>query len=408
LECDMKILIFAHQLEVGGTQTNAIELATSLRDFYGHEIVFFATPGPMVSLVEEKGLRYLPAPDVSMHPSPARMKALRDAVQTERPDLLHVWDWWQCLDAFYAVHLPMRIPMVVTDMNMSLTRLLPKMVPTTFGTPELVDIAKSAGRQHVELILPPVDTTLNSPGAVSTLQFSEQFAVKKDDITLVSVSRLSSWMKAESLIRTIDVVGTLGRDVPLRFIIVGDGDARTELEQLASDVNISLGRDAVVFAGALLDPRPAYAAADIVVGMGGSALRGMAFGKPVVIVGERGFSAPFTPETAEFFHYKGIYGLGDGSPDNARLAEHIREVAGDPDRISFLGAFSRKFVVEHFSLQTVSAKLEEILRNAAREVPRFQTVVADGLRTAAICLRERNFLRDGHPLRRRLRFWKQN
>ena len=79
---------------------------------------------------------------------------------------MHVWDWWQCLDAYYAVHLMMRVPMVVTDMMMSLTGVLPKDLPTTFGTPELVERARAAGRRRVELIIPPVDVAANAPGAV--------------------------------------------------------------------------------------------------------------------------------------------------------------------------------------------------------------------------------------------------
>ena len=130
---NMKILVYAHRLELGGTQVNAIELAAALRDLHGHDVTLFATPGPMVNLVEEKGLRFLPAPEAWLHPSPVRMRALRGVVRSERPDLIHVWDWWQCLDAFYSVHLPMRIPMVVTDMMMDLTRILPKRLPTTFG-----------------------------------------------------------------------------------------------------------------------------------------------------------------------------------------------------------------------------------------------------------------------------------
>jgi glycosyltransferase involved in cell wall biosynthesis len=153
----MKILVFAHRLEVGGTQVNAIELAAALRDLHSYEVVLFATPGPNVKLVEEKGLRFLPAPDARFHPSLRRMIALREAVQRERPDLIHVWDWWQCLEAYYAVHLPMRIPMVVTDMMMGVTRVLPKALPTTFGTPELVDLAKAKGRRCVELLVPSVD-----------------------------------------------------------------------------------------------------------------------------------------------------------------------------------------------------------------------------------------------------------
>src|SRR5512134_1477962 len=110
----MKILVFGHHLVVGGTPLNSIELAAALRDLHGHDVVFFATPGPMLKLVQEKNLRFLPAPERHIHPSPARMSALRDAVRRERPDVLHVWDWFQCLDAYYSVHLPMRVPMVVT------------------------------------------------------------------------------------------------------------------------------------------------------------------------------------------------------------------------------------------------------------------------------------------------------
>ena len=388
----MKILVFVHQLEVGGTQMNSIELAAALRDLHGHDVVLFATPGPMVKLAEEKGLRFLPAPNAHIHPSPARMRALRDVVRRERPDLLHVWDWWQCLDAYYSVHLLMRVPMVVTDMCMCLTHLLPKALPTTFGTPELVDQARAAGRRRLKLLLPPVDIHLNAPNAVDPQPFRERYGIKDSDITLVTVSRFASWMKAESLRRTVEVVRTLGRDLPLRLVLVGDGLSRVELERLAHKTNTELRRDAVVLTGELLDPRPAYASADIFVGMGGSALRGMAFGKPVVIVGEQGFSAPFTPETAKSFYYKGIYGRGDGNPANTRLLADIRGIAEDPDRRATLGEFSRQFVLQHFSLEQVSSLLAEFCREAVADVPRFHVSVADGLRTAAVYLRERRFL----------------
>jgi glycosyltransferase involved in cell wall biosynthesis len=282
--------------------------------------------------------------------------------------------------------------MVVTDMMMDLTRVLPKRLPTTFGTPKLVDQAKLAGRRRSELILPPVDVHLNAPGVVDPRSFRESYGIGGGDITLVTVTRLSNWMKAESLVRTIDVVRRLGRYLPLRFVIVGDGLARARIEQLARETNAELGRPAVVLTGALLDPRPAYAAADIVVGMGGSALRGMAFGKAVVIVGEQAFSAPLTQETAEFFYYNGIYGRGDGSSSNERLLSQIRRLAENPQELPALGAFSRQFVVQHFALETVCARLAEFCRRAIGEVPPFHVAAADGLRTAAVYLRERRFL----------------
>jgi len=399
----MKILVFAHQLEIGGTQTNAIELSAALRDLHGHEVCLFATPGPAVKLVEQKGLRYIPAPEALTHPSPSRMRALRRAVHGERPDVIHVWDWWQCLDAYYTEHLLKGIPMVVSDMNMSLTRILPKNLPTTFGTPEIVDLAKAAGRTRVDLLLPPVDVGFNAADAVDPGPLRERYDLKDDDITLVSVSRLDMHMKVESLTRTLEAVRTLGRDLPLRFLIVGDGPSRERLEASAATTNAELGRRAVMFTGALLDPRPAYAAADIVVGMGGSALRGMAFGKPVVVVGERGFSLPLTPATADSLYYKGMYGIALDDQGNQRHATDIRELATQSSRgRAALGEFARQFVVRHFALEAVSTQLAQLCLAAASATPQFRVAALDGLRTAGVWLRERRLL--SYALRERMRW----
>ena len=390
----MKILVFAYDLVVSGVTVNAIELAAALRDLHGHEIVLFATPGPMVKLAEDKGLRFIPAPPAHLrvHPAPARMRALRNVIRHERPDLVHVWEWVQYLDAYYVEHLLMGVPMIVTDMSMSLQRILPKALPTTFGTPEVLDQARAAGHQQPKLMLPPIDASLNAPDAVDPQAFRERYGIENSDITLVTVSRLDTCMKGESLYRTINAVSTLGTELPLRFVIVGDGDARANLERLADKTNAKLGRTAVLLTGALVDPRPAYAAANIVIGMGGSALRGMAFGKPVIIVGVGGFSAPFTPETADSFYYKGFYGVGDGNSDNACLVADLRCLAEHPDQLSALGEFSRQFVLRHFALEIVSTSFAEFCQVAAAYQPRFHVAAADGLRTAVVWVRERRFL----------------
>jgi L-malate glycosyltransferase len=390
----MKILVFAYDLVVSGVTVNAIELAAAVRDLHGHEVVLFAGPGPLVKLVEDKRLRFIPAPPAHqrIHPSFARMRALRDVIRRERPDLIHVWEWPQCLDTYYLEYLLMRIPIIVTDMSMHVQRILPKDVPTTFGIPELLDEAKALGRKQLGLLLPPVDVSLNSPEAVNPESFRKRYGLTENDITLVTVSRLAKHMKSDSLFRTLDAVSILGSELPLRLVIVGDGDVKEDLERLAETINTKLGRPAVVLTGALVDPRPAYAAADIVIGMGGSALRGMAFGKPVIIVGEQGYAEAFTPETADTFLYKGIYGMGDGGTDNSRFVSAIRTVAEHPDNFQELGGFSRQFILNHFSLEVVSKKFVEFCHVAVARQPRFHVAAADGLRTAAVWARERRFM----------------
>src|SRR5262249_48450447 len=162
-----------------------------------------------------------------------------------------------CIDAYYSVHLPMRVPLVVSIMTMNIQRPLPKLLATTFGTPELVAEAMAMGHRHATLLLPPVDVRANAPGAMDGKATRQPFGIGDGEITLVTVSRLVE-MKADSISRTIEAVRLLGREMPLRFLLVGDGSGRRELEHLAHEVNNELKRPAVLFAGADLDPRPAY------------------------------------------------------------------------------------------------------------------------------------------------------
>lgn len=390
----MKILVFAYDLVVAGVTVNAIELAAALRDFHGHEVVLFAAPGPMSKLAEEKCLRFIPAPaaHLRIHPSLERISALRQVVRQERPDIVHAWDWIQCVDAYFYQHLLLGTPIVVTDMSMTLQRLLPKTLPTTFGIPHLVDQARQAGWKNVDVLLPPVDTEFNAPGAVDPQPFRARYGLRDDEITVVIVSRVDTYMKSEGLFRLTEAVGILGKTLPLRLVVVGDGDAFGRLKSLADDANACLQRDAVVLTGALVDPRPAYAAADIVVGMGGSALRGMAFAKPVIILGEKGFSEPLNETTMDSFHYNGIYGIGDGRSGTPMLVEHLRTLAEKPERLPAIGEFSRQFVVKHFALETVSARFAKFCEAALHSQPGSRTAAIDAVRTAAVWLRERRFI----------------
>lgn len=383
----MRTLVFAHKLEVGGTQVNAIDLSAALRDTHGHEIVVFATPGPMVDVLKTKNLRYVPAPD----PILERMWAFNKVVRQERPDVVHVWDWWQCMHALYVAYVMQRIPLVVTDMTSvgGIEKMLPKSPLTTFGTPERVELAKADGYSRANLLLPPVDLELNCPQSVDPSEFRQQYAIQDDEIVVVTVCRLDYILKLESLRRTIEAIGALGNEPPLRLVIVGDGYARQELQELAHATNSRLDRRAILLTGEILDPRPAYAAADIVVGMGGSALRGMAFAKPVVVVGSDGFASTFSPDTSQFFLHHGIHGIGDGGAANENLVNALRELAVSPTMRSELGNLACNFVKTHFSVEAVSEQLNGYCVEAAAAGVKPLASIFDSFRTATYLAKRR-------------------
>ncbi len=390
------VLVLAHRLEIGGTQTNAIELAAALRDRHGFEVIFFATPGPMLELVREKKLPFLAAPDARFHPSLSRMRALRRAVEQCRPDLIHAWDWWQALEAYYGVHVWSGLPLLVTDMMMQLTRVLPRRVPTTFGIPALRDQAAEAGWRRPELLLPSVDVEANAAGAADGAAFRRRLGLLDHEIAIVSVSRLAHGMKSAPLEQAIAALRETGGNKPLRLVIVGEGDARPRLEQQAAAVNGFLKRKAILFEGALLDPRPAYAGADIILGMGGSSLRGLAFSKPVVVVGSGGFARLFEPGSASDFYRLGMYNAGGAESLGAILSR----LADDPGERRLLGQFGRDYVVQHHSLEVLADHLARLGRATAAEGAARRGIASDALRSTLVYLRERRFLcasRDSHP-----------
>ncbi len=363
----MKILVFTHHLEIGGSQVNAIDLAAATRDRYGHEMVVFATPGPAAALVSDRGLRLIKAPNPRTHPSPAMSRALIAAVRREQPDLVHAWDWPQALDAYYGVHLPLRTPLAVSIMSMVVLTSVPQHIPITMGTEELVDEARRRRRGPVELLEPPVDTERDNPKAVDPAPFKEQWELDDSAVTVVVVSRLVKWLKQESLERAIDAIELLAPELTARLVIVGDGSAAAELQARADAVNTRLGRRAVILTGALIDPRPAYAAADIMIGMGGSILRGMAFGKPCIVLGEQGFSDVFEPSTAKMFFWQGYYGLGNGDLSPEPLTRQLRRLVESPGLREELGRFSLDTIERRYALAPLSADLDALYRTTVDE-----------------------------------------
>jgi glycosyltransferase involved in cell wall biosynthesis len=380
----VKVLVFAHRLELGGTQTNAIELAARIRDTYHHDVVLFAAPGPAVALAEQRGLRLIEAPDATRHPSLKVARALRAAVKAEKPDLIHVWDWPQCFDAYYGEHLVHGIPLFTTMMGMVVPGFLPRHLPTTFGTRQLAEDAARIRSGAVDLLEPPVDVDFNAPGVVDPLPFKQKYGLLDGRTNLVTVSRLTEWLKLESLLRSIEAVDLLAEERPVRLVIVGEGTAAAKVGERAREVNDRHGADVIVLTGGLVDPRPAYEAADVMLGMGGSALRTLAFAKPIVVLGEKGFSLPFTPETVGYFRQHGYYGLGEGTEPVTLLADQIRPLLDDASVRAELGAFGRSVVVEHYGLDPAARGLERLYQRTVAESTSRATSVKEGVRTAAM------------------------
>ena len=358
----MRLLVHVNTLEIGGSQTNAVDLAVQMAH-RGHDVVLFGPEGPLADRAISGGIAYEPAPErPKIRPSPAVIRALLSAVDRHGIEVVHGYEWPPILECVYGPGLRRGTTVVGTVMSMGVAPFIPHHIPLVVGTANIRD-AEATRRVRVDLLEPPVDLELDDPGLSYPDVRAELGAT--DELLVVVVGRIASELKLEGLLSAVEAVRRVGGATRLRLVIVGDGPARGEVEAAAAAANRDVARTVVDVIGSRSDPRPWYAGADVALGMGGSALRAMAFGKPLVVQGEQGFWRLLTPDTLPEFLRQGWYGVGDGGSGADNLIKCLGELAVGPDLRAELGEFGRAVVEERFSLHHAADLQEQIYAESA-------------------------------------------
>lgn len=361
----MRILVYPHDLGIGGSQINAIELAERVQRA-GHEVIVYGTPGPLVDRINELGLEFVVASEPRRRPDHRIVRQLRRLAVDREIDILHGYEWPPALECFLASEAREGTRPVATVMSMAVAPFIPRTMPLVVGTRQIEAAERASGRERVFTIEPPVDLELNSPTIeVGGAQFRAEWGVEPGAISLVAVTRLAREMKLEGLLAAMRGLVELNRERPVDLLIVGDGPARRDVEEGAYSANAAIGRPAIRLTGELVDPRPAYAASDIQLAMGSSALRALAFGKPTVVQGERGFWRLVDEQSLDYFRWAGWYGVGDSAVvGTERFLSEIRPVIDSPDLRRRLGTFGRTVTRSLFSLDAAAVAQSTIYYKA--------------------------------------------
>ncbi|GAA2217971.1 hypothetical protein GCM10010413_03150 [Promicromonospora sukumoe] len=356
--------MYVHHMEIGGSQLGALELAreTMAR---GHDVLVLAPPGGALWEVADRfGLDTETLPTHLTWPSPRNMARVVSAVRRTRADVVHAHEWGPAIDVALGTHLLLGTPAVVTTMSMYVSGYIPRHLPLVVGTRDLAEDAEGRGYRQVELLEPPVDTVANAPGVAGGPVARARWGFGPDDVVVSVVCRLTDDLdKTAGVLEAMDVVEQAGPASPVRLLVVGDGPRSDAVVARAEKVNAELGRPAVVVAGALDDPRPAYDAADVVIGMGSSVLKGMAFGKPVVVQGERGYWRALDEQSLAVFLGQGWFGAGGAGA--AALAAALSPLVRDAGLRAERGAFGHRVVTERYSLVASAERMEQVYRAAA-------------------------------------------
>lgn len=364
------VLVQLNSLAIGGTQINAVDFAVAVRP-HGYDSILVGPrdtrpEGPsLMELAAERGVIVEPF-DRASGGVIGRANALTERVRSLGADLVHVYaSGGDARSAFWGPCLAARRPLVQTVYEMDVGPEVYRHTPLVIGTGYLRDDLRDRPGRTV-LISPPVDLVRDAPNALCTKKFVETLGIPAGQRRVVLVSRLDEDMKALSIETAIKAIARLS-NADVALVVVGTGDAERRLRALGADVDRESGKPMVVFTGPLTDPRPAYACADIALGMGGSAARALAFGRPLVVQGQFGRSEVFTPIAADDLFRRSFWSDTAPSDPVGELVIHLQRLLADPAERHMLGSYGREFATSRFGLEEMATRLADLYSYAIKD-----------------------------------------
>ncbi len=359
----MRVLLTTAGMAVGGAERVVLELAKALKE-RGDPVAIAADEGPLDPLVEELDVVRFTPPGYGRSPLRAAQGALalRRAVRSFRPTVIHSHNVKATgMMAAARATLRQRPPLVATFQGVQ--RREYRRAALIFRSADaVVCVSQSLARGLADAGLAG-DKVRVIPNAVSLpppLPESVREAIDSElglgEAPVVSlVGRLVPQKVPQRFLAAARMVAA---EIPeCRFLIVGDGPLRGQLEDEARDLGID---GAVTFTGIREDARAVIARSDIVAfssdweGMAIAALEAIAAGTPVVATDVEGM--------------RELLGTGAGiltRRNPSDLASALVELLGDPGRRGEMGEIGRRKVETELSAERMVRSYEEVYREVA-------------------------------------------
>lgn len=364
----LKLLHAFPTFGVGGAQTRFAALANALGPDFEHVVVSMDGVWGTEQLVQS-GVR-LRLLSVVAHKggglSLANLRAFRDVLRKERPDLLLTYNWgaieWALADRFRPIcpHLH-----VVDGFGREeARRQLPRRVwmrrlalsgPTTVVVP-----SQALHRLVVETWRLAPTRVRHVPNGIDAAALAKEVRQplnlrRQADERLFGT--LAGLRPEKNLARLLKIAAMLPNGLRWRLVIAGEGDQRAELEAQAHAIGLS---ERLVFTGFVDRPGSLLGELDVFVltsdteQMPISVLEAMALGLPVLAtdVGDVRIMLPAESRNTCVF----------ARDQEAAFAERLAGLLASPEERGHLGALNRARTAE-FGVEVMVARYERLLRD---------------------------------------------
>jgi glycosyltransferase involved in cell wall biosynthesis len=367
----MRILLAAKTMGVGGLERIVVGLARELQS-RGHNVWVVSSGGHLVDELQRAGTTHVKAPLEITSPIGVAQAArqIRRVIVDHHIDLVHSFS----ATASLAINIALRgrasngVRLVSSPMGLQNS---PRELPVTTW---LRNWFLALGAEQILVISPEIRRHLRRVGAPDQALIDFNFvgldvdAFRQSPDDYLSVRREFEFPPEAMVISTIGAlhprkshelfvqaaVQVVGAEPRARFLVIGEGELRSELEQLAQTKGLA---DRLQFTGVRSDVARLLSATDVYVKpgvvegfIGITVLEALVLGKPVVA---------FETEDVKLALSDGETGLIAANGDVASLAERIVYLLHNPSVGQRLGQAGQQVVLERFDFGVLAGRLEE-------------------------------------------------
>ena len=244
-----------------------------------------------------------------------------------------------------------------------LTRSIPdRIVCVSEGVRRVVLDREGVGEKNTVVIRNGVSLPSEDALSTDTEAARHEVGIRPDEKVVGMVANLNRPIKGVRYL--VEAVPEIVREVPnARFLILGDGALKQELEQQAHQRGVA---DRIIFAGFRSDVTRFYRVMDLSVltslseGLSMTILESMSFGLPVVATSVGG-----NPELVR----DGVTGVLVPPKDPAAFSRAVIRLLRDPDLAEAMGREGRKLVRREFTLDAVANQYQKLYAAASNGIP---------------------------------------
>lgn len=365
------ILHLVDSLNIGGTEGKLVDLIAGLVERDYRVSVGYCTPGPWAEKLEAMGVRATRMP-YAARIDPSLMLRIFRLIRRDAPQIVHTHLFKSDFHGRLAARLA-RVPIVIGGLHNSdpwaRNRLLGFIYgATAWFTDCLIAVSEEVRQYHIlhTNISPEKVVTIENGVDVHRFENQEEngqkvrmeFGIDPDAIVIGIVGRLKPQKDHATFLEAAREI--LDRYPFARFLIVGDGPLRSELEAQADKLGLY---PATIFTGMRTDIPAVLSVLDVFVlssrweGLPNAVLEAMAAARPVVATAVDGVRGVITSNEN---------GLLVPSGDSKALAESCLQLASDVELRQRLGQAGYQYVVEHHSLTNMVDRYAECYSSLLR------------------------------------------